>query len=140
MKKNYETPKVLVQEFEVDEYIAACWGVKCYTDDANNWEKDHFNYNYPDLWHDPDSCGKSSHQVLYDDDNNGSPDRMMEVDTKGLGTLQCYLYTDDTYKTPKLYESVHSGETIYWITKAGKKTWHHQGYVYDTVPGHPNRS
>lgn len=29
MSKTWETPKVLVEEFEENEYVAACWGVKC---------------------------------------------------------------------------------------------------------------
>lgn len=29
MKKQWASPRVLVQEFEANEYVAACWKIKC---------------------------------------------------------------------------------------------------------------
>ena len=65
---------------------------------------------------------------------------MVEVGTDGLGTLTCTLYTDNTYKTTMDISTVKVGNTIYWTTAAGIKTWHHVGTVFQTVPNHPNRS
>ena len=92
------------------------------------------------LDHSSDHCGLSGNQVIYDDNNDGTADRMVEVGTDGLGTLNCTIYTDSSYSAPMDISSVSTGQTIYWTTSAGNKTWHHVGTVFNTVPGHPNRS
>lgn len=140
MKKTWETPKASVQEFEANEYVAACWGVACSVDKANMIEKNMNNYNPPHLCHSIDHCGQKANQVIFDYDNNGTADRMIETGTDGLNDLSCTIFTDNKYKNQRNVSSVKSGETIYWTTSAGSKIWHHVGTVYETVPGHPNRS
>lgn len=38
MIKRWETPRIAVEKFEANEYVAACWGVKCDVDWANRYE------------------------------------------------------------------------------------------------------
>lgn len=38
MERKWETPRVLVQEFELNEYVAVCWGVACDVSWANDYE------------------------------------------------------------------------------------------------------
>ena len=140
MKKTWAFPLVCVQQFEANEYVAACWGVGCSVDEANRIERNLGIYQPGVLDHSSDHCGLSGNQVIYDDNNDGTADRMVEVGTDGLGTLNCTIYTDSSYSTPMDVSSVSTGQTIYWTTSAGNKTWHHVGTVFDTVPGHPNRS
>ena len=140
MKKTWAFPLVCVQQFEANEYVAACWGVGCNTAEANRIEKNLGIYQPGVLDHSADHCGLSGNQVIYDDNNDGTADRMVEVGTDGLGTLNCTIYTDSSYSTPMDVSSVSAGQTIYWTTSAGNKTWHHVGTVFNTVPGHPNRS
>ena len=140
MKKTWAFPLVCVQQFEANEYVAACWGVGCSVSEANSIEQSLRNYDPNNLYHGADHCGLSGNQVIYDDNNDGTADRMVEVGTDGLGTLNCTIYTDSSYSTPMDVSSVSAGQTIYWTTSAGKKTWHHVGTVFNTVPGHPNRS
>ena len=140
MKKTWAFPLVCVQQFEANEYVAACWGVGCNTAEANRIEKNLGIYQPGVLDHSSDHCGLSGNQVIYDDNNDGTADRMVEVGTDGLGTLNCAIYTDSSYSTPMDVSSVSAGQTIYWTTSAGNKTWHHVGTVFNTVPGHPNRS
>ena len=140
MKKTWAFPLVCVQQFEANEYVAACWGVGCSVDEANRSERNLGNYQPGVLDHSSDHCGLSGNQVIYDDNNDGTADRMVEVGTDGLGTLNCTIYTDSSYSVPMDVSSVRTGQTIYWTTSAGNKTWHHVGTVFDTVPGHPNRS
>lgn len=140
MKKEYVTPIMVGEEFSANEYVAACWGVGCSVYEANQIERNMNNYNYPNLYHGPDHCGLSGNQVIYDDNNDKVADRMVEVGTDGLGTLTCTIYTDSNYNQTRDVSSVKTGETIYWTTAAGDKVWHHVGTVYQTVPGHPNRS
>ena len=139
MKKTWAFPLVCVQQFEANEYVAACWGVGCSVDEANRIEKNLGIYQPGVLDHSSDHCGLSGNQVIYDDNNDGTADRMVEVGTDGLGTLNCTIYTDYSYSTPMDVSSVSAGQTIYWTTSAGNKTWHHVGTVFNTVPGHPNR-
>lgn len=35
MKKRWETPKAMVEEFEANEYVAACWTVACNVGNGN---------------------------------------------------------------------------------------------------------
>lgn len=146
MKERWSTPEVMVQVFEPNEYVAACWGVGCSVDDANQIEKNMKNYDYPNLYHGKDHCGTSGNQVIYDDNNDNVADRMVEVGTDGLGNLSCKLYTDSNYSTTRAISTVKVGDIIYWTTTAtdqnGHRTrvWHHVGQVFSSVPGHPNRS
>ena len=140
MKKTWAFPLVCVQQFEANEYVAACWGVDCSGDEANRIERNLGIYQPGVLDHSSDHCGLSGNQVIYDDNNDGTADRMVEVGTDGLGTLNCTIYTDSSYSTQMGVSSVSTGQTIYWTTSAGNKTWHHVGTVFNTVPGHPNRS
>ena len=140
MKKTWAFPLVCVQQFEANEYVAACWGVGCSVSEANSIEQSLRNYDPNNLYHGADHCGLSGNQVIYDDNNDGTADRMVEVGTDGLGTLNCTIYTDSSYSTPMSVSSVSTGQTIYCTTSAVNKTWHHVGTVFNTVPGHPNRS
>lgn len=141
MKKRWETPKAMVEEFEANEYVAVCWGVACSTTAANQYEAS-INNSAQD--HRGEYCGTTGHQWLTDSDNNGIPERMSEIGTDGLGTLACTIYTDSTYRRRGDISKVEVGDYIYWTTSAGsgrdKRTWHHQGWVTETTPGHPNRS
>ena len=128
-KRKYEKPMLISEAFIPNEYVAVCWGVGCSVGEANAIEERLGNYNYPHLYHGADHCGLSSNQVIYDDDGDGTADRMVEIGTDGLGKLTCTIYTDSGYSTTKAVGSVELGETIYWTTTAGSKTWHHVGTV-----------
>lgn len=149
MKLQWETPRIEIEAFEANEYVAACWGVGCSVDQANQYEQTHKPNGNNKTWfeldcsHASDHCGYAGNQVIYDDNNDGTADRMVEVGTDGLGKLTCTLYTNDTYKTTMNISTINKdwfGKTIYWTTAAGDKIWHHVGEVFQTVPGHPNRS
>ncbi len=140
MLEKWETPRVTIQEFEPNEYVAACWGVACNFNDANNYEIKHGFWDNGNVSHAKDHCGNSSNQVIYDDNEDGTADRMVETGTNGLGNLSCKIYFSDNYTTERLVSSVKVNDYIYWTTSAGDRTWHHQGYVTATADGHPNRS
>lgn len=141
MSKTWETPRVLVEEFEENEYVAACWGVKCDVDWANTYEKKHDGDFWNGVTHDIAHCGNSSNQVIFDDNDDNIGDRMIETGTDGLGDLLCTIYTDETYAVERLVSSVKKGDTIYWTTRAADgRTWNHKGTVFPTAEDHPNRS
>lgn len=137
MKRRWETPKAMVEEFEANEYVAVCWGVACSITDANRYEASIYNSAQD---HRSEYCGTTGHQWLTDSNNDGTPERMSEIGTDGLGTLSCTIYTDDTYREVRNIREVDVDDYIYWTTSSGSRTWHHQGKVTATTPGHPNRS
>ena len=140
MKKKWVAPRVEVQKFEANEYVAACWGVKCMCDVANAWEKA-YNWNWRLVEHEWNHCGSFDNQVILDTDNDGVAEKMIETGVTGGGTLECVLYEDNKFENEKQISDVKIGEPLYWTTeKPGWRTWHHQGIVEASVPGHPNRS
>lgn len=148
MKLQWETPRIEIEAFEANEYVAACWGVGCKVDVANDYEKSH-GPTQGQTWyqlqcsHAEDHCGYAGNQVIYDYNNDGIADAMYEIKTDGLNDLECTLYKDDTYTETRKISEINKdwvGQTIYWTTAAGNKIWHHVGEVFSTVPNHPNRS
>lgn len=139
--RSWVKPRTEVQKFEANEYVAACWGVGCDVDWSNKYEQEHDRDFWNGVTHDAAHCGNSSNQVIFDDNNNGTADRMIETGTDGLGDLVCTIYTDDTYNTVRDISTVKIDDVIYWTTTAADgRTWNHRGTVFGTVPGHPNRS
>lgn len=141
--REYVTPRMTGETFASNEYISVCWGVACDWEWANVYEQDHNNWYGGNISHAEDHCGNSSNQVIFDDDEDGIADRMVEVGTDGLGNLSCTIYRNQSYKNPVNISSITSkdiGQTIYWTTSASGRTWHHRGVITATAEGHPNRS
>ena len=137
MKKEWSCPQAVVETFAANEYVAGCWGVACNINAANQYDYDKKKYG---VEHQADHCGLMTNQVLHDDDNDGIIDRMVEVGTEGLGTLECIVYKDKWYKQKRKIGTVQSGEYIYWTTSAEDgRTWHHQGTV-EPIGSNPNFS
>ena len=141
MKMRWEEPRIEVQQFMPNEYVAVCWGVACSVGDANAYEASIHNSAQD---HRTEYCGTTGHQWLTDRNNDGTPESMSEIGTDGLGTLACTIYTDGTYRRQGDIRDVEVGDYIYWTTSSGdrwnRRVWHHQGLVTETTPGHPNRS
>lgn len=135
--REYVTPRMTGETFASNEYISVCWGVECNVDAANRyeWWNDNSAQDHRKAY-----CGTVGHQWLVDDDNNGTPESMQEISTDGLGSLDCTIYTNEDYDTVREIATVKVDDYIYWTTSADNRTWHHQGRVTATTPGHPNRS
>lgn len=143
--REYVTPRMTGETFASNEYISVCWGVKCDTSWANWFEKRYDYWDNGNVSHATDHCGNSSNQVIYDHDNNGIGEAMVETGTSGLGTLECTIYTGYNRSTGRYtgeisVSKVHIGQEIYWTTSSGDRTWHHKGIITATAEGHPNRS
>ena len=138
--RRWETPRAEVEEFMPNEYCSSCWGVACEIGPANEYDKKKLGENSHRL----DHCGNPGNQVLKDLGKDGIADVMQEVGTDGLGTLDCKIYSDQYYSQSLAVSQVHPGDRIYWTTSVtdryGTRTWHHQGWVQETVKGHPHRS
>lgn len=144
MLEKWETPRVTIQEFEPNEYVAACYNIKCNVDAANEVEKrwmiNRWESNYENgQTHAADRCGSFGSYYVIDDNEDGFFDRMIEI-SPDLGELSCSLYTNDRYNTLGNWNDIQSGTYIYWTTSSGNRTWHHQGSVAYQNTSHPNRS
>lgn len=143
MKKQWTSPRILVQEFEANEYVAVCWGVGCLWKDANDaeWSFKPWYLDKPNVSHAADHCGLANNQVIRDTNNDGTVDTMIEIGTDGLGELPCTIFSDPDYNNPLSVTQVQPGNKIYWTTSAADgRVWHHQGVVEPDSPAHPNRS
>lgn len=153
-RKTWVKPMTLVQKFEANEAVAACWSVGCNTEAANNYEKSIGKYeiwyagiHMGDVRHDAEDCGNSSNQFITDVAGDGIAPIMYE--TSEGQNLPCKFYTDGTYTTEVGSDfEVSPGQTVYWTTSGTFKwglykvdvDWHHQGRVEESYPGHPLRS
>ena len=114
--------------------------MKCDVDWSNRYEREQGDYR-KGVTHTSDHCGNSSNQVIFDDNDDGTADRMIETGTDGLGDLSCTIYWNGSYETVRNVSTVNIGDTIYWTTTASDgRTWNHRGTVFATAEGHPNRS
>ena len=127
VRKGWVTPKAMVEGFEANEYVAACYSVVCNVDEGQT--------------HSSTACGAPGNYYVMDNNNDGKFDGMIEI-SSDLGRLPCTIYTGADYGTTASWSGISSGQTIYWTTSTsdGSRTWHHQGVVGLADPGHPNRS
>ena len=150
MKKRWVEPRVQVEEFMPNEYVAVCYSVVCNTGAANKVEmgwhikkNDQWTNNYDaGQIHDPSRCGALGSYYVRDDDGNGLMDSLTEY-SPDQGPLACTLYTNASYNQMAGWNTVSaSSGTIYWETNSadGTRTWHHQGVVQVADASHPNRS
>ena len=124
-KKMWKQPMAVVQKFAANEYVAACWSVKCYVTGVDKVGGNHRTQ----------FCGDGTHYQIELDDN-GTPISMIETDTDGMGNLACTLYTDNSYTNPKNISEVTYNETLYWTTQYEGQVWRHEG----TTTGTSNHS
>lgn len=148
--KRWTRPQGIVEQFEANEYVAACWYVACSVGAANEVEEtmpptnpnNGGSNNYDNgQTHASGQCGTSGNQVIVTN-SSGIATGMYEINsTTGVRQLTCTLYSDGKYTTGSSYSDVAVGDYIYWTTKLSNgTTWYHQGNVNGVDPKHPNRS
>lgn len=106
MKKNWEMPKTVVQRFEPNEYVAACWAIAC-TYGVQGGEAGINNENLPFWLHerkdathtlrsDGTGCGHEDNQFITENANGSFS--VMEINTQGLGNLNTSLTMNSSYR------------------------------------------
>lgn len=137
-------PMTVVQKFEANESVAAdtqCWRVACERENSFTWwETTAIGTPWPHVEaHDNNRCKNIDNQWLYDEDGDGTPDKMIELGRN----VECTLYSDADYTIPLRFEDIKpdSGMTIYW-TNRDDIDWlyHHVGKIQQASVDHPNRS
>lgn len=146
MKKQWTSPRILVQEFEANEYVAACYMLACMRGPENNsypGEK----WNYPqkgDVIHSPlgtpGTCGDASaNRVITDDGGLFSSIGEFNKEQGWLnGDLDCIIQNDGN-------DTIDPGDVVFWHTESRNwlgvdRRWNHWGVVQPQDPNHPNHS
>lgn len=148
MKERWRTPSVQVEEFEANEYVAACWQIACAVgaqgnpDDANPdpiesgrwpWEQKTGTHSHNS---NGTGCGWADNQYIVE-----VRDGVFNVTEYGDNILPCELTRNSNWSgLSSTISNVQVGETIYWTTELGNTVWHHYGTVGQADPNHPNRS
>lgn len=126
-RKSWVTPKAMVEEFEANEYVAACWYISC------DYGEIGMNDPIGNLYHtaNPDGtgCGHAKNQVIREKDDGTFT--MREED--GFGEDYDLRMTRDSRYKGLSYSlaNVSLGETLYWTSTSrdGRSTWYHKGTV-----------
>ena len=143
MLEKWETPRVTIQEFEPNEYVAACWQIACSVGakgDENYANPDPMNPNDPGITHshnsDKTGCGWAHSQYIVE-----VSDGVFNVTEYGQNILPCSLTKNDHWRNlESTITDVEPGNKIYWTTSLDNRTWYHYGTVGAEDPNHPNRS
>ena len=128
MKKQWIRPKAVVEKFEPNEYIAACFNVKCMIPSENaGFDPEHAQgtAGANQFMHSATTCGADDGSVIVTDEN-GNVQYMQHVKSRG-STGACALFEDAAHTQPKTV--VHDQDTVYFVTvsKNGDKSWNHHG-------------
>lgn len=146
MKKRWVEPRVQVEEFMPNEYVAACYQLACQRGPENS-------LTYGDHWNSPEK-GNVSHSPLGTLDTCGDPSANRVItDDGGLfqsvgeyngeqGWLNGGL--DRILNQAGSADTIDPGDVIFWHTNASGKgdnrKWNHWGVVQQQDPNHPNHS
>lgn len=137
----WKKPVIEVQKFEANEYVAACWQVRCTLPD----HPDYNGHAYDPVFH------TSSHRVRYDGKCSTCEDALIWHSKNNCGTMGNNVVNDVTFAITEInsgYGSLVSTSsnpdfkkgTITWTNTADGKTWHHSGTIGLVDSSHPNRS
>ncbi|MDY5783895.1 MAG: hypothetical protein SPK62_08305 [Gemmiger sp.] len=144
MKQTWVTPCVNIQNFEANEYVAACWNVAC----QNNTTYYNRNSNAPDSskWSGKEGPYDSvfSHEGTCTDSSNN----YFRVDADGTVTFIEETTADqgslkggyDGYTDVNNNGVLDGGDYVYWYTDNGTRRWNHWGVAQTADAAHPNRS
>lgn len=130
-KRVWTKPVAAIEGFMPNEYIAACWDIKCDVDGNDGFGMDYGGHRDVD-----GTCG--SYGAMYVRDLGNNKYEIVE-DHYNWGMLDCEIvdYIDYENKTVEGSRGVYSVEipkntpskTLYWITKSGQYEYYHYGTV-----------
>ena len=143
MRKIYERPNVIIEEFMPNECVAACWKVACIVGNGNygGYDKDKWGF-----WDGVAPIKKA------DDDHTGSckdaDNNFFSVNSAGEVIFDfehsheqnTNLFGGCTHLIDSGDNVVGEGDIIFWYTAQPGRRWNHYGVVEPVDAGHPNHS
>ena len=142
IKKRWEEPKIGVQKFVPNEYVAACYMLACQRgpEDSLIYGSHWDSHERGDVSHSaigtPNTCGDASaNRVITDDGGVFQSVGEFNGEQGWLNGGLDYILQKDSNNT------VDPGDVIFWHTTASDgRRWNHWGMVQQQKPGHPNHS
>ena len=143
MKRTYETPMALAEEFAPNEYVSACYKLACQRGPQDNLAGG---------WHwATGERGQVSHSAAGTADTCADPtaNRIITSDGGMFNSIgenngeQGWLNANLDYIDQKDGNStIDPGDVIFWNTVSanGDRKWNHWGVVQQEDPNHPNHS
>ena len=130
MKKKWETPRTVVQGFEPNEYVAACWYIAC--DYGEVGMNDPISHLYHNAYGDGTGCGHADNQIIRE--VRDGVFRLREEDGYGEDYDLRMTRNSDYSGLSWTLSNVEVGDVIYWTTTASDgRTWYHTGMVESTT-------
>ena len=136
MKNTWGSPRIVVEQFAPNEYVAACFQLAC-----NVWQPGgsdeiptydgHGANRVENNTHSANACGSAANQYITD--NNGTI--TVREYSSDQGWLDCEILSPTS-------GTISVGDYVSWNTYSGdgKRTWHHHGVASAADSSHPNRS
>lgn len=146
MKKKWENPKIQVQEFMPNEYVAVCWRVGCENDTtiskqySNALKAYGYHWNQPEGPYDSPFSHDGDCRIASNNYFRGSADGSDLEFVMETSSAQGNLGGGFDYWIDNGDKVVGTGDVIYWHTSNSERTWNHWGYVETAEASHPNRS
>ena len=144
MKKMWAEPKIAVQEFVPNEYVAACFQLACGRGSDPS-------FPYGEHWNSGER-GNVSHCRI------GTPDKRGDASANRVTTDDGFVQSVGEYNGEQGWlnggldyvlqmdgnNTVDPGDVIFWHTEASgwsdRRKWNHWGVVQQQDPSHPNHS
>lgn len=144
MKKKWEEPSVMIQEFVPNEYVAACYTLACSVGPS------HTNAPYGFLWNSPER-GDVSHSSASESGTcaDASANRIITNDNGVIVSIgehnnqQGWLRAElDEWVDVNEDGICNPGDVIYWhtVSRNGDRRWNHWGYAAAEIASRPNHS
>lgn len=142
--RNWVTPEVTVQGFEMNDYVAAtCWKVGCASNTTswnsnsgapggNHWSESEVK----DQWFNHNGDCKEANNNYFRVDEDGTITFVYESSSEQGNLKGGFDYWDDRDGS----KTVTENDVIYWYTANDTLRWNHWGYVQLVNPLHANRS
>lgn len=142
MKLNWIEPSIKIENFQPDEYVAACYKLACGRGSdssfpyGKHWDTpEQGNVSHSKIGT-PNTCGDSNaNRVITDDGGVFQSVGELNGEQGWLNGGLDYTLQNDGNST------INPGDVIFWHTNAsdGRK-WNHWGVVEQQDPSHPNHS
>lgn len=137
-KMTWSKPVAVVEQFMPNEYIAACWAIRCEVphDDIIPAGQSSTAYDHAGNYHNtfPTTCGSTSSQYIRSTATKGI---YTITEVKVFSRLNCTIYEgmdgNNNYtsagSTTVALDDSDIGKKIFWTTNYLGGTYHHYGYV-----------
>lgn len=159
MKLQWETPRIEIEAFEANEYVSACYSIKCQvgTQGFTTTYGDH-TYTEDELWGSwtiPNGLTESQYYGSAQSDHNTTgtsgtcndpASNFITVDSNNNYSFyeqnneQGHLNGEITNAFDLNGNGIGAGDLIAWVTYNATYYWRHWAYAQASDASHPNRS